>query len=562
MGVIHKLQKDIIPKIAAGEVIENPAGAVKELIENSIDAKARKIIIELGGDYLDKIRVTDDGVGISSDDLEICFLPFYTSKLASLEDLSSIHTLGFRGEALSSLCAVSAVTIKSRDTNSEYGTKVDIREGTILSTSSVGMNLGTIVEVVGLFNNIPVRRKFLKNSNVEFEKILEIFFGYALSYPEISFILYRNGKLMHHLRNDTFENRTIAVLGRNAYKYLIPLSYTGTHFSISGYISNPQGALNSGLNQYLFVNNRFVHLKDVSKTIKKSYGTLLPHDVYPQFIFFLSLNPDLLDVNVHPKKQEIRFWDNDYVLKSISDAVKETLQKADLTYVIGDSLDYHYDKSASKDTFLTLKESVPLWKANKQNFELYETTFQIDNTYIATPVMGGLLLVDQHAAHESVLYNELYTSFIEKKVISTAKLLETPVRITFGLKEATLLAANLESFSAFGFDIYQISSTDFNVASVPEILLKRDIKTLVSEMLSDILQNGTPDDVDNHTRKTLAFLACRSAIKAGDYLAPHEQKNILQKLDECSDIYTCPHGRPVKIIITNKELAKFFKRIK
>jgi DNA mismatch repair protein MutL len=562
MGVIHKLSKEIIPKIAAGEVIEGPSGAVKELVENSIDAGAKKITIEVSGSGFDKIRITDDGCGISKEDLLVCFQPFYTSKITNIDDLSNIVTLGFRGEALSSICAVSAVSIKSRETSSEYGTAIEVREGTIVNESSLGMNAGTIIEISGLFKNIPARRKFFKEPKAEWERLLEIIYGYALSNPDITFQIYRDGKLINSLKKDTLKSRIRTLLGTSAFNFLIPIDAKDDHVVLSGFISKPQGASTNASNQFLFVNNRFIKLKDFTKAIKSAYGTLLPHDVYPPFVLFVSLNPNLIDVNVHPKKLEVRFWDNEYVLNFVATSVKNILQNTDLTYVLGDSSNYRYDKSASSETFSSFKDATPLWKADDKPFELYETTFQIDNTYIATPVKEGLLLVDQHAAHESILYNELYESFITKKKSQESISLVPPLAISLGLKDATFLANNLSILETYGIELYQTGANTFTVTAIPELLKNRDLKLIIGELLSDVTVSGQPKEIDALSQKTLAFLACRSAIKAGDYLAPHEQKNILHKLDECSDIYTCPHGRPVKIVVTNKELAKFFKRIK
>lgn len=562
MGLIHKLNKDIIPKIAAGEVIENPAGAVKELVENSLDAGASKIAIEVSGAGFESIRVTDDGCGLSPDDLKVCFEPFYTSKLVEITDLVNLSTLGFRGEALSSLCAVSSVTIKSRRSAELYGSQIDIREGKIVSESSLGMNPGTIVEVSGLFKNIPARLKFVRDTKSVFDKILEVFFAYALSYPDVSFSIYRDGKLIENLKKSNLERRISLVLGDTSFKLLLPIHAVHPHLEISGYIGRPQAALAGNLNQYIFVNKRYVLLKEIAKTVKSAYGTLIPHDVFPPFILYLTINPDLIDVNVHPKKHEIRFWDNKFVLESLHNAIKDSLRSADLTQIMGNKSDFLYDNSASSDTFMTFKDSVPLWKADIKPFILYETTFQINNTYIATPVKEGLLLVDQHAAHESILYNDLHKAFLAKKDSGSSFVLKNSVTIEFGTKDMSLLMNNLDLFTSFGFELYQSSPSTVTVSQVPSLLKDRDIQPILLEMLGDVLDSGVAKDLDSRSHKTLAFLACRSAVKAGDYLAPHEQVNILKKLDECNDIYTCPHGRPVKLIITSRELARFFKRIK
>ncbi|NMB70104.1 DNA mismatch repair endonuclease MutL [candidate division WWE3 bacterium] len=562
MGIIHKLDKKIIPKIAAGEVIEGPAGAVKELLENSIDAGAGKITVEVSGSVLESLRVTDNGCGISSDDLDVCFQPFYTSKIDTFDDLYNIKTLGFRGEALASLCAVSSVSIKSRISGNEAGTLIDVRDGRLVKKSQIGMNIGTIVEVSGLFKNIPARRKFLKDHKLEFQKVLEVVSTYALCYPTISFKFYRDGKLILNLPKQDNLARCKSVVGDSVFQFLIPFSGADSRLTVNGYISKPQAASGSQVNQYLFVNNRHVVLKDISRVVKRSYGTLIPHDVYPPYIIFIDINPDLVDVNVHPKKLEISFWDNGYINNYLEQILNDTLNSADLTYVVGSQSDYHYDKTADASTFMSLKDAVPLWKANVVSFEPYENTFQIANTYIASPVKEGVLLVDQHAAHESILYEELYAKYVTNREKSAAFTLSSPLTVSFGVKDAPILSEYLNTFADYGFEMYQVSSTDFNISAVPEILKNTDIANFVKEMLQEIVINGKPTDVDTRTKKTITFLACRTAIKAGDFLSQQEQKNIFLKLEQCRNLYSCPHGRPIKMIITTKELAHFFKRIK
>lgn len=549
MSKIKILEKDVVNKIAAGEVIERPASVVKELVENSLDAKSSSIKIEIEKSGLKKIEVSDDGVGMSKEDLKKCFYPHATSKISKIEDLEDVKTLGFRGEALASISAVSGLTVRSREDNDLVGNELRVDEEEIVSR---GMAKGTCVVVENLFSKVPARKKFLKTPATELRQILLVATKLALAFPEVGFSLIHNGKSIFDLpKEQSLEDRVYLILGKDIYQSLIPFNFESPYLKGRGFMGKPQIAIASKRKQYIFVNNRPVKSLDLSLAIKKAYGSLLDSKSQPIFILFLDFLSSNIDVNIHPKKEEVKFLNSSQVSQVVSQAVKKELEKRNLVYTIGDR---DHLKTMDGGSAKVLKDKVDLWQVRERGGE---EIIQIDNTYLITENKGGILIIDQHAAHERILYEQLLKTFKqvkeEREVIKKEEIFELP------LNESVFLKDNLEMFSDLGFEIEFLKENSFKVSLVPVIFQKRNISELISQIIEDFLEDNL-DEVDDIAEKTISYLACKGAIKSGDYLDLNERKRLIEKLENTETKYTCPHGRPVKIEISISELEKMFKR--
>ncbi|RJR26816.1 DNA mismatch repair endonuclease MutL [candidate division WWE3 bacterium] len=560
MSEIRSLPQDVVDRIAAGEVIERPASVIKELLENAIDAHSSKIAIEVEDVGLGLIRIADDGDGMSKEDLLKCYLSHHTSKIKSDEDLHTIKSLGFRGEALGSIASISTLVIKSRKHTAEFGSEIVIQGGILESEKPVGINPGTIVEVRNLFFNVPVRKRFLNSPQTELKHIMEVFIDYAFAFRTIEFKFSRRGSTQIFLKkSDTLPVRLNALLGMNVAENMYYFETSEGNTSIKGYISKPQFCRYSRDTQFLYVNNRPVTVASVAKAVKTAYGNLIDTKAFPSYVIFVETEPNMVDVNIHPRKKEIRFWNESGILQLLQKVVNETLLSNDNTYVI----DYVYDKKALKTPFLKLKDTVDTWNIKGLSEEdISGESIQVGDTYILFPSREGLILIDQHAAHESILYEQYLKAFLDITKEKKTYPLRTPVIVDIPLSKQALMYETVKVFENLGFDITEFGSGSWKVTAVPEIFNSHDIVSLILELMEDIAAVGKISDIDKRSEKTVSYLACRGAIKAGERLTSEERKNILDKLEEKNYIYTCPHGRPVKAVITIQELERLFKRRK
>lgn len=562
MGKIKELSKELLPKIAAGEVVEGPSSVIKELIENSIDSGASEITVEIENNGLNKIRVLDNGSGMDKDDLLKSFLPHTTSKIYSMDDLFHIATLGFRGEALSSIAAVSDMTIRSKAINEVAGSEVVLKAGKLVKNSVIGCPIGTLVEVENLFFNVPARKKFLKSGQNEYGKILNLITTYNMLHNKININFYRDGKNVLVFNKEIRYNEKLAsLLGTHLFKGLFKFKARDSHINMKGFLSKPQVAGYHQSDQYLFVNDRAVSSKVIKKAIKDAYGHLIEEKAIPPFILFLDLSHDLVDVNIHPRKEEIRFWNEQEIYSFIYESLVKELQKNNLIYVKGD---YLSGRNASKHEFYLLKDSQVDWnlKRYKNNVD-NEEIVQINNTYLMSNIQGGILLIDQHAAHESILYEEYLKIFNKENLKGKILELDLPMVISLSVKQSNDLKNHMQTLNMAGFNIEEFGVNTFRITHIPSLFKNHDIKNLIAELLEEYTNGSRQNSkIDERSKKTIEFLACRSAVKAGDFLTLEERKELLEKLNKSNNIYTCPHGRPVKIIITLRELEKMFKRIK
>ncbi len=565
MSKIIQLGADVIPKIAAGEVIENPASVIKELIENSLDASAQSIFIDIENFGFRKIKVIDDGEGMDKEDLLKCFDIHSTSKISSIDDLSSIKSFGFRGEALSSISAVSNVKIKSKTQVSDFGYSIEIEDNKLKNVEPIGIYQGTVVEVDSIFSKIPARKKFLKNPQTEYRNILKLLTNYILGHPHVSFRFSHDGNLiLNFTSKHTLDYRITQLLGQDFFSSLLSVTAENEYIKLDGYITKPHASSFNKDTQFLYVNGRAVTNNTVSGAVKDAYGKMIDAKSFPGFLLNINLGHDLVDVNVHPRKETVSFWNDSSVYDFVLESIKKVLESNDLTYVQGYDTDIlEASKKAAPFQYQTLKDSFTSWRPEESQRENTEQSiFQINKTYIATPTKEGLVLIDQHAAHESILYTQYIKAYESNFDRSEKYIPESPVFVDLTVMQMETYKENFQTILDLGFDIDVFGSTSLKVISYPQILCDHNIKVLLAEVLSDLESGKKIKDVDFKTKQTIAFLSCRSAVKAGDYLTYAEQKNIVKKLDDTPDTYTCPHGRPVKIIIKGSELARMFKRIK
>lgn len=555
MTKIKTLPKELIAKIAAGEVVEGPASVVKELVENSIDAGARNIKIDIEEGGFRRISVVDDGAGMSRDDLVNAVKLHATSKIRETDDLWNISSLGFRGEALASISSVSDFYIKSKDEMSEIGYELKVDYGEEPMIRETAMNRGTVIDVKNLFSKTPARLKFMKTKSYEFRKVAQVVSNIALIFPEISLRLYHNGKeIMNFLGKSDMKTRVSEIFGREIRSHLLDFEHEGPYLNINGFLGRPQIAGNSNKRQLIFINNRAVRHPLISRKIKDTYASLLAPREQPTFVLFLTLPNQNIDVNIHPRKEEVKLLNQKEMLSQIEEAVQKTLESHDLRYYLdGETEETDYDLHSAQ----ILKDKSNLWTVKEKDYTKSEI-IQLHNTYLITETEEGIMMIDQHAAHERILVEELREIYknLEDEIY------ELPEAISFEMHqiEADFLKENLAEFLRLGFNIEEFGQNIFKITSVPIFFKNRKLVNLIYEVLDDIRLEREPLGLDYKTERTLAYLACRTAIKAGEYLEMDERRRLLDKLQKTKLNYTCPHGRPSHIELSKKEIETLFKR--
>ena len=591
MGRIKQLSKHLINQIAAGEVIERPASVVKELVENSVDAGATKISVEISNECRD-IRVADNGSGIHPDDIMLAFSKHATSKIATDEDLFAIHTLGFRGEALSSIISIAKVTCTTRTKDFETGTKVKCENSEVKQVET-GCAVGTIMEIRDLFYNIPARLKFLKNSNTEFSYIQELVQSIAIVNPIISFELKRNGKtVLKTSGNNELKYALKEIFSSNVTDNLKEVFKTDnlSGMKISGYVSTPDFTRSSKKDYHIYINSRTVKCPVFQKAIDMAYKNLIAGGKYPFIVLNLEIPPADVDVNVHPTKKEVRYKNTNMVFNFIMTAIQAGLSnyvEKDYSHsplhneqqpVFEDNsdervvsfkpktIDVFYNKSndevyvsdkvfekvqgdleqpsEQKQIFVPVKEKEPEAEEN--------IVGQYKNTYILVEKEDGLEIIDQHIAEERYIYEKLKS---EKNIVSQLLFISDVLTVT--PSEAELIKENKEKFEKFGYGIEFTGETELIFRKVPQLISKVNPK----EILSDILEN-IDGDIDNLEEKILITTSCKASVKAGQKLSIWQMQEIIKKWRTTKMPYTCPHGRPICKFFPHKEIAAFFQRSK
>lgn len=641
MGIIKILDTHTINKIAAGEVIERPCSVVKELVENSIDAKASSITVEIKNGGIDFIRITDNGVGIARDDVELSFLRHATSKITTSEDLLSVMTLGFRGEALASISAVSHVELITKTSLDILGKKVEVSGGKLESSEEVAAPDGTTIIVRHLFYNVPARKEFLKSQGVETSKIVEYLYKLALAHPEISFKYIQNNKLIFNTSgNHNLVDCIFNIYGRETAKNVYELYYKKNNIEIAGAIGNLSLTRSNRNYEHFFINGRAIKSFLLQRATEDAYKTLVMIGKFPFVIIHIIMDPSLLDVNVHPNKLEVRFKDEDLIYDALHHAILECLNKVNLipraalneknevkeqislkaaevkdvpTFFtprkednkltshtmlseqiskdkeeivtenrlfgtpyneyqdkhiqkedniksdcvekdyVEDYLKTNHVKEDNKSSNLIIEEAQSYIK----NVE-YRIIGKLFNTYWLIEYGEKIFLIDQHAAHERVMYEQLMHQF--KKGDVSKQILLVPETIDLTPIEANIFKENLQLLFKLGFEAELLGENSLVVREVP-FILNAPLPWYILKDILDSLSFKKPKDIAELKEENIIMLSCKKAVKAHDKLTDSECISLIDSLMTLENPFTCPHGRPTLVSLTKYDIEKMFKRV-
>jgi len=574
---IKILPPELKNQIAAGEVIDRPASVVKEFVENAIDAQADliKVLVDKGG--RDKIAVIDNGTGMSPEDAEIAAKRYSTSKISQFDDLNRIKTFGFRGEALASIASISRFTLKTKKAGSSEGIQIN----NDFSSEPCAHPQGTTVIAEDLFYNTPARRKFLGTQRTEIKYVKNYLIAQSIANHRLGFILRHNDRATFNFPPDqTFKERISLVLNIELEDYM-EVDFKGDYFNLQGFIGMPQEASEHQKKQYIFVNNRYLHNKTIVSAIYSAFKDILPRSINPPFIVKLNIREDLIDVNVHPRKEEIKFVSPSSVFNTLKGAVESALsQKLEQENMMPSlsSNDFFEEKNSLKDSsskpvkqsfqkdFLTNLKDIPF-----QSYQVDDspTVFQIDNLYLIVLRKKTIDIYDQHAAEERILFEKFKQQYKQQQQKDQKQKLLFIQVLELNREQTQILTRHLHILERIGFEI-KIKNTTVKISAVPVVLQDKDIKQIIKQFIDDL--NNPSDDIsfkkqslelkiDRETLRTLHYLSCRSAIKKGDRLPLKKRQQIVEKIKQLGKKgLTCPHGRPTKITITSKQLGKKFKR--
>lgn len=581
LSKIKILPENLTNKIAAGEVVDRPASVVKEIIENSIDSGADDITIILkeGGKQL--IQILDNGDGMNESDLILAFQRHATSKIFTYDDLINIHTLGFRGEALASIASVAHIEAKSVPLGEKSGHSVQIEGGVMSDIEIAAGNHGTSIAVRNLFYNTPARRKFLKTTGTEYRRILDVLNRFYLSHPEISFTLVNEEEVIHELSKQSLETRIGSVMGARVQQNVIEISNDGP-VKIHGFIGNTDIIRRSRGDQYLFYNRRYFISKNLNYAVAMAYGEVLPRGTYPVYLAFIEMPAQEVDVNVHPTKMEIKFANDALIFSSLRSSVKRALTSGKVVpeftpwrgYESGEQRQNFtptsfqpnpgmfaqgFENAATQQDSLqgNFLQQPELGSSHKTGIP-YERTniWQVHNKYIISQIKSGLIVVDQHAAHERILYEKALRAF-ETRSPSSQQLLFHQIIELSQTDYATMLEM-IPFLEHIGFVIKAFGKNTVAVEGVPSgVKISDDEKILLS--IIDEYKREKRDNSEIRENVAASF-ACHSSIRAGDSLTLEEMNALIDQLFASDEPYFCPHGRPVIIHISLDELDKRFKR--
>jgi len=570
---IHILPDHIASQIAAGEVIERPASVVKELIENSIDAGASHISVVIEGAGQRLIEVADDGAGIPEEELPLALARHATSKLEKAEDLFNIQTLGFRGEALASIGSVSRLTLTSYTGQSEVGARIRIEGGRADKLSPIGVPKGSVVRVEDLFFNVPARLKFLKSDSTERRHITALVTRYAMAYPQVRWEFKQDAKIILQTSGNGDRREILASLyGANEARQMLGLDFLERDIQIRGFISPISMSRSNRREITIFVNGRWVQDASVTAAIIKAYHTMLMVGRYPIAVLFIKISPELVDVNVHPAKAEIRFRDANCIFSEVQRAVRRallayspvpTLKPAILWGSQDTKPDPAWAMSAEINTNNlpgTSKQAMPIHIQSElpgEHLPLLRLIGQVALTYLVAEGPDGLYLIDQHAAHERVLFEQLMAQYQASSIPSQA-LLE-PAVVQLSPEKAAILEEQLPYLSELGFQVESFGPNAFVVRAIPEIILGGDPQNALMSLVEDFEEDETP--LQSAAEARIAARICkRMAVKGGQSLSDEEQKALLIDLESCQTPRTCPHGRPTMIHLSADLLERQFGR--
>jgi DNA mismatch repair protein MutL len=614
MSTIRILPDILSNKIAAGEIVNRPGSVVKELLENALDAESTKVLVEVekGGKSL--IRVSDNGTGMNHDDALLCVERFATSKIQKDNDLFSIKTFGFRGEALPSIAAVSRFNLITRDDASETAISIRIDGGKMVKVAETGAPRGTMVSVSQIFFNTPARRKFLKSINTEMGHIADVVSSMAMAHFQIQFRMVHNAKIVKQWLpvSDPFD-RIAEVMGKNLKSDLYPVSFFKDGIKISGAIGSPRIYRSTSRSMYLYVNGRFIRDRLIQHAIFKGYHQRLMKGQFPVAVIFLEIPPDQVDVNVHPTKNEVRFSEQRIIYDIVSNVIKESLRLRERPFSssgkqtssekfpsfsisetprtfyrpavnVSEECDLVTDISTTTESAAILSENVrepgilqnktptvsDIYKT-KPEFPVQQTIWeerqlesmkvigQCHDSYIIIESPDGLILVDQHAAHERIVYERLKNRSTD--LISKAQQLLVPETFDLGFSDAAVLEKIIPHFEQIGLLIEPFGGNTFIVKTVPQMLEGQEMQPIIREFIEKIQEVGVLPDINGAFDECLKLMACHGAIRAHHALSEKQIQELLIQLDACENPSNCPHGRPTCIRWSLKFIEKSFHRI-
>lgn len=608
MDIIRLLPDNIANQIAAGEVIQRPASAVKELLENSIDSGAThiKLIVKQAGKSL--IQVVDNGCGMSETDARMCFEKHATSKISTAEDLFNIRTMGFRGEAMASIAAIAQVEMKTRMHGQSVGTCIEIEGMKVLSQEPCQTPEGTSIAVKNLFFNVPARRNFLKSDSVELKNILEEFQRIALAHPKIGFQLFSNDYEMYHLKSGNLRQRICALFGDNYDQRIVPVEEKSYALHVYGFAGKPEFSKKTRGEQFIFVNNRFIKSPYLNHAVSMAYEQMMPKENFPFYVLFLDIDPSKIDINVHPAKHEIKFEDEKLVYTFVNLGVKHAMG----AYSVSPTLDFNQeDHLNSNNTFtqqprtwleitqhaVQHKEAKkfappttgfePLSKREENNLQNWQKAFevvgkqeqadtkpvntqlsrlnsesesreavpphQLHRRYIISQIKSGFIVIDQQAAHERILF-ERYQKMLQSRKHDTQRQL-FPQNLDLNTADAQILKEILPDINNLGFDIQEFGKNSFVIHGFPGDILHGNEKKMIEELIEQFKMNAAVTKLNK--RDNLArSLAVSSSIKSGKALSVEEMKTLIDELFACENAYNAPNGRHTFITISLDELMK------
>ncbi|MBC7451123.1 MAG: DNA mismatch repair endonuclease MutL [Cytophagales bacterium] len=610
--IIRLLPDNIANQIAAGEVVQRPASVVKELLENSVDAGSTvvQLIVKDAGKQL--VQVIDNGKGMSDSDARLCFERHATSKIRSAEDLFAIRTFGFRGEAMASIASVAQVELKTRQPENELGTLIRIEGSTIIAHEQTATPQGSNIQVKNLFYNVPARRNFLKSNSVEMRHIMDEFVRIALAHPEVAFSFYHNDLELFNIPEEIISKRAVSLLGGSYREQLIPCKEETDFVSVSGYIGKPESARRTRGDQFFFVNNRYIRSNYLHHAVMHAFEELIPADTFPFYILFIEIDPSHIDVNVHPTKTEIKFDDE----KTVYAIIKATVKRSLGTHNIMPSLDFDFNVNVSGFTGLgTLENTDQNWSnsskpfhasgsihnTNQSNWErMYEglenqnqnnnstgvdyqesikmesaintpenqtalnkdllytentSTFQLHQKYIITQVKSGVLMVDQQAAHERILF-EKYLGMLHNKFGSSQQFL-FPLTLELSASDFAMVIEMEEDIRKLGFVFSVFSNTTIVVNGIPSDVKAGSEKGLFEGLIEQFKQNRTDYRLDRKENLARA-LAKRSAIRAGNKLTLTEMNSLIDRLFACKTPNYAPDGNLTVIMMDMDKIGRMF----
>lgn len=587
-------------KIAAGEVVERPANSIKELLENSLDAGATKITLSLFEAGKKQIIITDNGSGMAPEDAQICFKRHTTSKIKTIDQLETITTFGFRGEALASICSVAKVTLTTKPQNSDQGIELTLENGTIIHEKIVGCQTGTTIIIDDLFYNVPARKKFLKSSTTEWNHILNLFKAFALDNSSVHFILKHNESVVYNCPPvGTMKERVRQLFDPKIAENSITFAPTETNgITLSGTLTTQNYARYDRGGLFFFVNSRWVKNYQLANALTKGYLNVLPSGRYPAAIISLTLDPTSVDINVHPKKEEVQFLKPRTVESAITAAVKTTLEQH-LSRQLKRTVAFAPQQQEQQEEFrhpfipmppfenfqeiapkvvpeeISLQEPVeqnqteqimPHQKTATEEAQKQQAVEQpgiligqYRNTYLLLEKQDGLFLIDQHAAHERILYEQFSKRFNDVPIIE----LLFPHTVEINQHDMSLLEPHLHLFKEQGIVVEPISTDRLAIKATPVFFKNEPIDDIIQKMISWIKETNTINSEDFYktiTERLRAQMACKAAIKAGDRLSNEAMEQLLADLETINNRFTCPHGRPTSWFLSLNELERKFKR--